>query len=327
MCPRCGKTLDPGASFCGNCGLQIAPTQAAAPMAPMAAQFVPPPQTSPQPQPAINTTSPQPYQQFNPAYPGMTSLPMQPMSPLQLTPQQTLGHHDHSGLAIASFVLGVLGLVAWLMPLIGLVFGILGIIFGTVSLKSYRKVFAIIGTVLSVLVMLVSLFFWVQNAQEILHGGVQGKGATSNTSDSGSRQAVSTPCYTTQIPGSMRLTRAAGSCTFQGTNATTGEQTVVKVIQVPGLSTANLASAARSDAANVVASIPGGSITSQRASTFAGSQAYEVVITATDGSAGMIKYIYDTTLQGNLVIVLHTQAKASGTNYDLSAIEENWSWL
>jgi uncharacterized membrane protein len=249
-------------------------------------------------------------------------MPAQPAAPGYALPAQ----HDHSGKAIASFVLAVLGLPACLIPVAGIVLGILAIVFGSLSVRSSRKIFAIIGMSIAVIVLLASIFFWVRNTQELVTQHKSGNPLTS-TADSSSLQAVSTPCYTTKVPKDMKVTQTGGSCTFSAASADGSEQEVVKVLQVPQLTLGNLSSAAKADAANVVNAIPGGSISGQRSSTFAGSQAYEVEIKATDGSAGIISYVYDTTMQGNLVIVLHTQARASGNNYDLSRIESNWSWL
>jgi hypothetical protein len=170
------------------------------------------------------------------------------------------------------------------------------------------------------------LFLWVRNTQEIMNRQRDG-GSLSSAVESGPQQAITTPCYTTKVPASLKITMSEDSCTFLAADSRTGEQQEVKVIQVPGLSTANLQTAATADAKNVVGAIPGGSITRQASATFSGSQAYEVEIQATDGSAGTISYVYDQTVQGNLVIVLHTQAKADGDNYDLSSIEADWAWL
>jgi hypothetical protein len=223
-------------------------------------------------------------------------------------------------------VLAVVGLPACLMPIVGIIFGILAIVFGTLSIHSKRKIFAIIGISLATLVLLTSIFIWVRNTQHFLESRKNGGPVVANN-DGRSMQTVSTPCYTTKVPAELKITMTDGSCTFLASNASTGEQEEVKIMQVPGLTLSNLATAAKADAANVVNTIPGGSISDQRSSTFVGSQAYEVEIKAKDGSAGLISYVYNTTAQGNLAIVLHTQARASGTNYDLSSLEANWTWL
>ncbi|MGH7240834.1 MAG: hypothetical protein ACREGB_00890 [Candidatus Saccharimonadales bacterium] len=233
--------------------------------------------------------------------------------------------HDHGNKAIASLVLAVLGIPACLIPVVGLVFGVLALVFGTLSFRSSRKKFAVVGIVLGAVVVLGSLYLWMRNAQVLVNGHNTNQSTHVSAVDESSLQTVSTPCYETKIPIAMKVTHSANSCTFLGTTTGGAEQEEVKVLQVPGLTLANLTTAARADVTNVVGSIPGGSIAKQQSATFAHSQAYEVDITSTDGSTGTISYVYDATAQGNLVIVLHTQA--SGANYDLSTIESHWSWL
>lgn len=289
VCPQCQQAVDPGAQYCGNCGFKLTFTALTSPFSPPAQQ----PQES---------------------------------SPLPQTPNTipSLAGQDHSGKAIASFVLGVLGLPASLIPIVGVVFGILAIILGSLSIHSRRKALAIIGISLAVITLLASIFLWVMATQELITDQDNGNSLTAH---SGKLQDIHTPCYTTKIPAEMHVTKADDSCTFLGATPGGKEQTEVKVIQVPGLSQANLPSAAKADAANVIGAIPGGSIGEQGSATFAGSQAYQIEIKSTDGSAGLISYVYDTTSQGNLVIVLHTQARANGDNYKLSLIESNWAWL
>ncbi len=342
QCPQCQQTVDPGAMFCGNCGFQLAaaannPGQTSgtplslSPAAPQPAQLSGQPAPSVAPLPEITPVDPG---QVAPPAPQpvfqQPALPANPVQQLVGPPSPSYGGlqtpTDHSGKAIASFVLSILGLPGSLIPIVGIIFAILAIVFGTMSLHSARKVFAKIGIGIGIFVLLVSVFFWVNYTQDILKEKQNGTSGTSS-SDSRLQQAVTTPCYTTKVPAAMKITQTEGSCTFLAVSANSGEQQQVKVLQVPELTAANLATAATADAQNVVGAIPGGSITKQSAATFAGSPAYEIEVKATDGSAGTISYVYDTTTQGNLVIVLHTQAKAATNNYDLSAIESNWAWL
>lgn len=61
------------------------------------------------------------------------------------------------GKAIAAFVIGLVGLIAWCCPLIGFPLNITGIILGAISLKSQNptaRILAIIGIVLCVLSLL-----------------------------------------------------------------------------------------------------------------------------------------------------------------------------
>jgi hypothetical protein len=290
-CPNCQQTVDPGAAFCGACGFKLDASEA--------------------PQQAI---------------PEVTAEPESNQTgPIAPAGYPVYVHPDHSGKAITSLVLGVLAIPGCLIPIVGLTFGVVAFIFGTLSYRSVRRKLAIIGMVLAVVAILGSLFLWVRNSQELVrqHNSGETVGATSNDSQ---LRAMKTPCYNTKLPGDMTITQSSGSCTFLATRNHGTEQEEVKVIQVPSLSMANLQTAAQADAKNVVGAVPGGSITKQGSATFAGSQAYEIEIASTDGSAGTISYIYDSTAQGNLVIVLRTQAY-KGASHDLGDIESNWAWL
>ncbi len=64
---------------------------------------------------------------------------------------------EGGGKAIASLVLGILGIVAWIYPPVGLIIGILSIVFGTMTVKSNKKAFAIAGIVLGSITIIISL--------------------------------------------------------------------------------------------------------------------------------------------------------------------------
>lgn len=61
------------------------------------------------------------------------------------------------GKAIASLVLGILGLLAWLLPLIGLPITIVGLVLGMVDRKSERRGLAMAGIVLNALFLALTL--------------------------------------------------------------------------------------------------------------------------------------------------------------------------
>lgn len=233
---------------------------------------------------------------------------------------------NSSGKAITSFVLAVVSIPACLVPVLGLILSVLAFVFGTLSVHSVRRRFALAGMTIAVVATLGSLYLWVHTAEELVR-----QHDVTHPPDSAAPlaglQTIVTPCYTTKIPATMTVTHSTGSCTFLGSAAGGLEQEEVKVMQVPGLTLANLATAAKSDSVNVVHATPGGVITKQQSATFAHSQAYEIEIKSSDGSAGKLSYVYDATAQGNLVIVLHTHSNSNGKDYDLKQIESHWSWL
>ena len=61
------------------------------------------------------------------------------------------------GKAMASFILGLIGLVAWCCPLLGIAIGGAGLVCGFMDLSSHKRGLAIAGIVLSGLCLLASL--------------------------------------------------------------------------------------------------------------------------------------------------------------------------
>lgn len=62
-----------------------------------------------------------------------------------------------NSMAIASFVLGLCGIIAWLLPLVGYPVTILGIVFGAISRKTQKNGFNMAGLILSIIFLLVTL--------------------------------------------------------------------------------------------------------------------------------------------------------------------------
>ena len=53
------------------------------------------------------------------------------------------------GKSIASFVLGLIGLLAWLLPLIGYPVTIVGLILGCIARKDEKNIYSLVGIILS----------------------------------------------------------------------------------------------------------------------------------------------------------------------------------
>lgn len=64
---------------------------------------------------------------------------------------------DRSGLAIASLVVGIASLCAWLLPICGVPFSVVAVILGALSFNSSRRWMAIAGIVLGAIALLLSL--------------------------------------------------------------------------------------------------------------------------------------------------------------------------
>ncbi len=108
-CMKCGQPCQEGASICAIC--------AASQSIPVATQTAPPP-----PPPAY-APLPQSY--------GVSS------------------GSSHQGKAIASLVLGIIGLFAWFIPLFGFPITLTGLILGIFGLKSSNRTMAVWGVILS----------------------------------------------------------------------------------------------------------------------------------------------------------------------------------
>jgi len=76
--------------------------------------------------------------------------------PYSYAPPPPASEPDHKGLAIASLVVGILGICAWIIPLCGFPMSIASLILGFFGLKSSSKGLAIAGLVLGGIVLILS---------------------------------------------------------------------------------------------------------------------------------------------------------------------------
>jgi hypothetical protein len=88
--------------------------------------------------------------------------------PLTSTPG--LGYTDHGGKAIASLVLGILGLVCWCLPILGLPMTIVGLVMGFKGQRSPNHGLAIAGLVLNTIGLMFSIANWALGAYLIASG-------------------------------------------------------------------------------------------------------------------------------------------------------------
>ena len=145
ICPKCGRELQDESLFCVNCGQRMdviepltfepasnVPTESVMP------QEAPPEQ--PQTPPLVQAQTPPPEQPQTPP-------PVQMQTPPSV--QQAEEPKKHSGLSIASLVLGIVGLVSCgtlMVPeVLAIVFGLVGI-----KDKKHKTGMAIAGTILGV---------------------------------------------------------------------------------------------------------------------------------------------------------------------------------
>ncbi len=169
ICPKCGRELQDESLFCVNCGQRMdaiepltfepasnVPTEPVMPQAAQPVQPQTPPPVQPQTPPPVQLQTPPPVQpQTPPPVQPQTPPPVQPQTPspvqMQTPPpvQQAEEPKKHSGLSIASLVLGIVGLVscgALMVPeVLAIVFGLVGI-----KDKKHKRGMAIAGTILGV---------------------------------------------------------------------------------------------------------------------------------------------------------------------------------
>lgn len=194
ICSKCGLEVDAGAVFCGNCGQPVQQAQMAPqPVDQATAQPVAPAPVAPGPAPfTLQTNAPVAAQPFAtpslatpaPAMPGPGATATAPATG-QAYGLPAAYSRPGGGKAIAGFVLGIIGLIGWLIPIVGLVLGILALIFGTMTTKSSHRNLAITGIVLGSIVIVMSLGAFVYNVQSVA------KNQAANTAYSSSAASLS----------------------------------------------------------------------------------------------------------------------------------------
>lgn len=66
-------------------------------------------------------------------------------------------NHKTSGKSIASFILGLVGLIAWLLPLFGYPVTIVGIVLGCMARKTEKNGLNLAGIILSIITLVLTL--------------------------------------------------------------------------------------------------------------------------------------------------------------------------
>lgn len=66
-----------------------------------------------------------------------------------------------SGMATAAMVLGIIGMIAWCIPLLGLPVNLTGLILGCLSLKASNKGMALTGVILSGIGLVLTIGYFV----------------------------------------------------------------------------------------------------------------------------------------------------------------------
>lgn len=300
-CPACHNSVAPNAAFCGTCGQALRPP-ATTSQAMLHHALAQPPAM----QPPSAIAAAQGVQLVSPAN----------------QPPANAGDAHVNPQAIAALVFGVLGCAGWLIPIFGVILGLLAIIFGSIGIKSQKPKLAKVGIGLAIPVIAISLYVWIEAAKQLAQENTAP--VTTQKSNEADLQTITTPCYATRLPRSMTVDQESAGCAFKATDTAAGDLYQVKVMDISRLDASNIKAAAKADADNLVSIIQGSAIDSEWDTSFVGSPGYGFTMSATDGSAATVKYIYHISAEGNLVIVFHSNR--NGTDFDLGTIENNWYW-
>lgn len=74
------------------------------------------------------------------------------------------------GLAIISLVFGIVGLLAWIIPIIGLPVGVVALVLGILGIKKSNKGMSIAGIVLGVICLVLTIINGAIGAYQGYHG-------------------------------------------------------------------------------------------------------------------------------------------------------------
>lgn len=167
-CPSCEQPVEDAALFCGNCGFHIreetAATSAAEAVAPAAAVSAPAPVPN-VPTPAAASAAPTPPAVPQPvatlpAVAAQTGQPAQPIPGYAVPQPGAVESHT------LELVLSILSIPAALFPLLGFGLSIPALVIARKHKATAPTAIAIVGIVLSVLVVIFNIVYYVQHPEE-----------------------------------------------------------------------------------------------------------------------------------------------------------------
>ncbi len=142
FCNYCGNELAGNSLFCPKCGQKQAQQPVNNEIYPGQAQPPVNPTVYPgQVQPPVNQMMYQPQMQ--------QPLNQMMYQPQMYQPQMQQPNPAAHNAAVTSFVLGIAGLIGWMLPIVGFPISIIGLVYGVSALKKGEKSKAIAGIVLS----------------------------------------------------------------------------------------------------------------------------------------------------------------------------------
>jgi hypothetical protein len=233
--------------------------------------------------------------------------------------------------ALLSVLFGAVGLIgALFVALLGLSLGLAGIIMGTLSRSSRRRELSLAGLALSSLAVLASLAVWVYAIQHDpnLHKNVAQVASTSSAAVSGS--GLATPCYSAGLVDTFNITSSANGCDMQAFNGTTLNESTnaykVYASAAPTVTAANFVAVSKAALEkDLTSSLPGFTMASEQAGSFAGSPAYEVSSFDKLHHVAIIEatVLHPVAAGDNIFVLVHA---INGSTADLNILEAQWQW-
>jgi fumarate reductase subunit D len=293
-CKNCQQSLDEGAAFCGNCGQPVHYT-------------------------GKNHGLSAPI-----AHAGATAVAAQFPRYALATPS----FHSGEIKAVLSLLFGVIGIIgALLTVIVGLIFGIIGLVLGTMAHRTIRHRLSLIGSILSILAILINLGVWaylIQHAQHVKHANLAAQAQTVASA------TLNTPCYSTGFIDQLNVSNTPDSCDMNAFNGPTAAESnnAYKVLadKVAVVNANNFETfAKRALEKDVQMSLPSFAIDSERYTAFAGSPAYIVTTHDTTRNVALVEAVvfHEASNGSNVFVLVHA---AGGLPADLSTIERQWQW-
>lgn len=146
-------------------------------------------------------------------------------SPLQHQNINTTSNVDKSsniGLAIISLVFGIVGLLAWIIPIIGLPVGVVALVLGILGIKKSNKGMSIAGIVLGVICLVLTIINGAIGAYQGYHGDAWFQKGSATTEENTKQEYL----YEEQEPNIFTLRDSDGNILMTGGISSAGISTV-----------------------------------------------------------------------------------------------------
>lgn len=288
-CPNCHQPLDPGATFCGNCGHKIEVSTAT-----VASPIVSYPPTN-------DPNAPQ-----APVVGGDV--------PAYAVAKPETGAEKKS---IIALILGVVGIPAALLPIAGLILGIGGLVLGTTARVKYKHTLNLLAIIFSSIAIVLALGIWVSR--------VNNQSTNSSTSayvQKGPFVTVNTACYKVKIDKGMPKFTGKG-CNFDASSKS--EEFAVVALKDDSVNKSNIVQyGSRSLIEGADSS--GGKITNGHVGTFDGSTAYLADYSSTkNNTSGIFAFVIHLTPKGDNIFIIGRAVGGRGLD-SFGTLESTWQW-